>query len=348
MDVYMSYKVSRLQKYAQTIMHSYDDFLSSCLYVYFETYINCYYYCIFDTSNVMECTDNVIKEELEGRRLELLADLANYELVDSNEEYALKKLFINNSINVVLFVIGIDRLRYSDRDDVTYKVNSLLEYCPSIKAALGTTVNRLISLIKETYSVTNSFFKKVNSYYFLEYGFFKNIGNYAVVKLDYKIKNLDDNYKKSLVERVYRNDKLLKEKTELLIKHFIKQFISEKYNNKLAYDKYFIELKDELTKEDLKELLDMLNNQLLKKYIVIVITSNTYKSNQALFNKYKFSMACNQDFSHINDVKDKLGNIDMSNVYDYIIVSNYKANDYNDFMKYTKVNLTDILFNEEV
>lgn len=38
----------------------------------------------------------------------------------------------------------------------------------------------------------------------------------------------------------------------------------------------------------------------------------------------------------------------MSNVYDYIIVSDYKANDYNDFMKYTKVNLTDILFNEEV
>ena len=57
----------------------------------------------------------------------------------------------------------------------------------------------------------------------------------------------------------------------------------------------------------------------LKRYLVIVISHNNYISCQSLFRKYKFTLACIQDFSHINDVNNKLTSLDMSNIYKYVI-----------------------------
>ena len=91
----------------------------------------------------------------------------------------------------------------------------------------------------------------------------------------------------------------------------------------------------------------MLNNPFLKRYLVIGVSHNNYISCQSLFRKYKFSLACIQDFSHINDVNNKLTSLDMSNIYKYIIVSNYKSKDLDDIVKYGCVNLESVLFSKE-
>ena len=98
MDCYMNYKASRLKKYGLVIMHSHDEFLEEVLEKYIWTYINCYYYKIFDTSRVENSSDDVIKVELEGKRLEMLDELSIYELIDSNEVFELKRDFINDSL----------------------------------------------------------------------------------------------------------------------------------------------------------------------------------------------------------------------------------------------------------
>ena len=62
MDYYMNYKTSRLKKYGLVIMHSHDEFLEKTLIRYIKTYINCFYYNIFDTVNATVCDNNVLRE----------------------------------------------------------------------------------------------------------------------------------------------------------------------------------------------------------------------------------------------------------------------------------------------
>ena len=115
------------------------------------------------------------------------------------------------------------------------------------------------------------------------------------------------------------------------------------------YDKYFILIPEFIfeDKKDLGKLLDLFDNPLVKRYIVLGIVSDNYYSNQAFIKKYNFSIACIQDFSHINDVNTKLTNLDNSNLFDYILVDSFKDKDYDSFVKYSMVNLDGILFNKE-
>ena len=349
MDYYMSYKTSRLKKYGLVIMHSHDEFLEKTLIRYIKTYINCYYYNIFDTVNVSSCDDSVIRKELEGKRLEMLDELLIYELIDSNEIYELKQQYINDSYEVVLFLITLDRMRFLSKEIIPQQLEQLLYFCPNIKTSLGTRVARLETLIKETYVTLNKFLDKTDDYYVLDYQLYKDCNNLVKVVMLSNITMLQDNYKRSLLERVYREDKLKKDKFDLLIKKFIKQFIIDSYNDKRIYDKYFIEIDDYLfsNKKDIDTFLGMLDNPFLKRYLVIVVSHNNYISCQSLFRKYKFSLACIQDFSHINDVNNKLTSLDMSNIYKYIIVSNYKSKDLDDIVKYGCVNLESVLFSKE-
>lgn len=349
MDCYMNYKASRLKKYGLVIMHSHDEFLEEVLEKYIWTYINCYYYKIFDTSRVENSSDDVIKVELEGKRLEMLDELSIYELIDSNEVFELKRDFINDSLMVVLFLITLDRTRFDSNMDISKKLNELLNLCLEIKERLGTKVLRLENLLKETYNTLNNFFKKTDNYYLLDYQLYKDQESLVKVVLVPNIKVLQDNYKKSLVERVYRDDKIKRQKVELLIKKFIKQLIMDVYYGKKIYQKYFIELDDDLfdNKKEVLNLLDMLDNPFIKRYVVLGISHNSYISMQSMFKKYGFTLACIQDFSHINDVSNKLNNIDTWNIYNYVVVSLYKTKDLDVIMKYSCVNLEGILFNKE-
>ncbi len=349
MDYYMNYKTSRLKKYGLVIMHSHDEFLERVLERYIRTYINCYYYNIFDTVKTNFCDDSVIRLELDGRRVEMLDELLIYELIDSNEIYELKQRYINDSFDVVLFLISLDRMRFLSKESIPTQLEQLLYYCPNIKESLGTKISRLETLLKDTYTTLNKFLEKTDDYYNLDYQLYKDRNDLVKVVMVSNITMLQDNYKRSLLERVYRDDKLKREKLDLLIKKFIKQFIVDSYNNKRIYNKYFIELDDYLfnNKKDIDNFFSMLNNPFIKRYLVLGLSHNNYMSCQSLFRKYNFSLACIQDFSHINDVNNKLNNLDSSNIYDYVIISNYKSRDLDDIVKYSCVNLEGILFSKE-
>lgn len=349
MDSYMDYKTNRLKKYGLVIMHSHDEFLEAVLEKYIRTYINSYYYQIFDTVKTNICDDEVIKLELDGKRLEMLDDLAIYELIDNNEIYELKRSFINESLEVALFLILLDRERFDSKEIISERLNQLLYYCPGIKEKLGTKVAKLEMLLKETYNTLNNFFKKNDNYYVLDYQLYKDRTDLVKVVMFPAITMLQDNYKKSLLERVYREDKIKKEKLDLLIKKFVKQLIVDIYNGKRIYEKYFIELDDYLfnNKKDIDKFLKMLDNPFVKRYLVLGVSHNSYMRSLNMFKKYSFSIACIQDFSHINDVNNKLNSLDTSNIYDYVIISFYKSRDLDTLMKYTCINLEGILFNKE-
>ncbi len=346
---YMNYKIKCLLKYGLLIMHSTDEFLSECLNNYLKTYVNSYYYLIFDTVNSNVYDDKVMEEEIEGKRLEMLDELSNYELIDSNEEYKNKKNYINNSSKIIPFLIKLDLLRFNDREDANNSIRTLVDEDNFVKEMIGTDILKLISLVIDNSKVLNNFFERKDTYFSLDYLLFKDVNNYVKVVINNDVKVLRDNYKNSLVERCYRDKKIQFEKVYLLGIKFIKQLLFDVYNSSLLYDKYFILIPEFIfeDKKDLNKILDLFDNPLIKRYVVLGIVSDNYYSNQAFIRKYNFSIACIQDFSHINDVNGKLTNLDNSNLFDYILVDSFKDKDYDSFVKYSMVNLNGILFNKE-
>ncbi len=349
-NTFMNYKINRILKYGLLIMHSSDEFLSFCLDVYIKTYINSFYYYIFDTVDTNIYNDKVMSEELEGKRLELLDDLSNYELIDSNEVFNDKKSCINELVKIIPFLIKLDTINSSSKSDVSSLLDELLDDDIYVKEKLGSDVSKLISLIVETNKTLSNFFERKDTYFSLDYLLFKDHDNYVEVIINNDVKMLLDNYKKSLVERCYKDKKIQNDKFLLLSMKFIKQLLCDLYMNSLLYERYFITIPEEVfsDKKVLSNILDLYNNPLIKRYITLCIHSDNYYSNQALIKKYGFSIACCLDFSHINDVTLKLSNLDNSNLFDFVIVLAFKDRDYNDFLKYSRVNLEDILFNREV
>ncbi len=346
---YMNYKIKCLLKYGLLIMHSTDEFLSECLNNYLKTYVNNYYYLIFDTVNSKVYDDEVMIDEIEGKRLEMLDELSNYELIDSNEEYKNKKNYINNSSKIIPFLIKLDLLRFNDREEANNSIRTLADEDNFVKEMVGTDILKLISLVVDTNKVLNNFFEKKDTYFSLDYLLFKDVNNYVKVVINNDVKVLQDNYKVSLIERCYRDNKIQFEKYYLLGIKFIKQLLLDIYNEKLLYDKYFILIPEIIfeDKKDMTRFFDLFDNPLVKRYVVLGIVSDNYYSNQAFIRKYNFSIACIQDFSHINDVNGKLTNLDNSNLFDYILVDSFKDKDYDSFVKYSMVNLNGILFNRE-
>lgn len=346
---YMNYKIKCLLKYGLLIMHSTDEFLSECLNNYLKTYVNSYYYLIFDTVNSKVYDDEVMIDEIEGKRLEMLDELSNYELIDSNEEYKNKKNYINDSSKIIPFLIKLDLLRFNDREDTNNSIRTLVDEDNFVKEMVGTDILKLISLVIDNNKVLNNFFERKDTYFSLDYLLFKDVNNYVKVVINNDVKVLQDNYKVSLIERCYRDNKIQFEKVYLLGIKFIKQLLLDIYNEKLLYEKYFILIPEIIfeDKKDMTRFFDLFDNPLVKRYVVLGIVSDNYYSNQAFIRKYNFSIACIQDFSHINDVNGKLTNLDNSNLFDYILVDSFKDKDYDSFVKYSMVNLNGILFNRE-
>ena len=238
--IYMNYKINYLLKYGLLIMHSTDEFLSECLKNYLKTYVNSYYYLIFDTVNSKVYDDKVMREEIEGKRLEMLDDLSNYELIDSNEEYKNKKNYINDCSKIIPFLIKLDLFRFNDKEEANTGIKALVDQDSFVKEKLGTDILKLISLVIDTNKVLSNFFEKKDTYFSLDYLLFKDVDNYVKVVINNDVKVLRDNYKNSLVERCYKDKKIQFEKVYLLGIKFIKQLLFDVYNNSLLYGKYFI------------------------------------------------------------------------------------------------------------
>lgn len=347
--IYMNYKISRLVEYGLLIMHSSDLFLKEVLEKYLKNYVNSFYYLTFDTVNSKVYSEKIMLEEIEGKRLELLDELSNYELIDSNDLYTRKCGYINTSSKIISFLIDLDLLRFNDKDELNTKLEELINKNSFIKDLVGDGFVKLSLAINKTKEDLDTFYTKKDNFFSLDYPLFKDRENYVLVKLNNDVKVLEDNYKKALVERVYRDKKIQDKKLDLLVKKFIKELLFNVYSGNKLYDKYFIEIPGDifLDKKVFESFLVMLDNPLIKRYVTLAICSDNYYSNQALIRKYNFSIACIQDFSHINDVDTKLTNLDNSNLFDFIIIRSFKDKDYDVFLRYSKVNLCDILFDRE-
>ena len=193
-------------------------------------------------------------------------------------------------------------------------------------------------------------FFQQDGYYHVDYSLFSDHDNYVFMSLDYQIPLLESNYKRSLVERVYRDKKLLFMKIKVMIQKFILSFLDDYYHGRKIYDRYFLFLPSEIfeKKEDVDVILQMVAQPFLQRYLVLGIPS-AISVTQGLFRKYPhFSFACCQDLRYISDVSGKLATLDTSGLYDYLVIEGYKPKSLEEIQKYACVVVRDILFRKDV
>lgn len=313
-NMYMKFKLKRLMKYAHFICGSSNDLTNKYFTNYLTTYINCYYYKIYATINDNSNNNvaSVIEKELNGMQLELLDNLACFELQLSNSEYDNDKLLIAKCLDITKQVIEIDRGN-----------------------TLNITNEELINLIKETKEKeekillnndNDNFTISFNDYY----------DNKKRISLDYSIKRLDI-YKKNLVNKVYMSDTINTLKLNTLI-FLLEVALINKLNSQEPLNEYFLFLDDIGIngKRKLEELFSLIDNQIINDNIVLVINYEFYYDNKIYLNNFKnkYKFACFQDLTHINDTVLKLQTLEALNFFDYIIIDKYKDADFNILEKY--------------
>ena len=335
---YMNYKLNRLKNYT-TIFFDFNDSISGvCISKFFETYIMTYYYHYLGTLTddlVIEYDYSIIKKELDGIELELIHE-------DKIDESIVKKCK-----KCALFFIDIDKEVFSSKLEISDFIDNLiLQYKYIIDK------NKLIKFVKEDFNLNNKFFKDDNKeLFYLNYNHFKEHDNLYKVSLKYDIKLLTNCYKTVLVNKVYNSDDVFFEKLIVIINKLSMDILYNRINGK-KIDYYFIECWDLVffKEKNIKTIFSLLDNIVLRRHIIITISNNTYLNNKVIFDKYKdkYKFACIQDFSHINDVENKISVIDKMNVYKYIVVSGYKLKDEDNIFNYEKIYIDDILVGEDV
>lgn len=349
-NIYFSYKCSRLLKYGMVIFDSTDEFLVNCLKVFINIYINSKYYLEFETVDGYTYNFDILREELYGKKEELLEELNDMEFSLSNSEYSNNRKNLIAAVKVTLFIAKIDDLYFPSSDDIFQVIGSLVLEDDFVKKLLGDRVRKLSSLVNETYNKLKKFFYSDKEYFKLDYVLFKKHNDIVQVQLNYDIPTLQNNYKRSLIDKCFASEKIICSKCNILVTKFVKQLLRDLYEKKKLYDKYFIYIPSELfdNKDDVIRLLEILNNPLIKRYIVIMVNHNNFMNSTLVFRKYNFTYACVQDFTHIFDINSKLTDIDTNYNYKYIIVSDYKDDDVDLFKKFEGVKVLDILYMKDV
>ena len=167
-NVFMNYKINRLIKYGTYIYDDDSDFVSKCFKAYFRTYVDNYYYGVFNTIEENVYNQRNLKLEFKGIKEEMLADYAGYELQVGNLEYVENRKIISELLDIAIEITKIDQLNYKDKDDIDSVVEKFISGVALLNDLVGKRLNKLISLVKETYSNTNKLLNMKDNYFSIE------------------------------------------------------------------------------------------------------------------------------------------------------------------------------------
>lgn len=345
---YLTYKKKRLASYGLALYSDLDyrSYILECLQKYINNYIEVIYHQELETLDKIDVvTRDIINIEQEGMRLELLDALATREILETNEGYKKKQEIVNITKEVVQLIISFDQTNVTEQnikvviERLTRKKN--IPFRESAKTdwikAWQETKKQEAKLLepKENFLIQETPYQEDNS-----------IKEITVLP---HLKQLEI-YKKSLIERVYQEEKVTYEKIKLSL-ILLNQKMLKRIIEKKKLGTYIINIPEEIwsNKENIKELFSLLDDKILKEHIVLGISYNTLINSKAYQEKQKkkFQFACLQDFTHINDIPAKIDSIDTPNLFSYLIVTGYKGKDLQELQKQEPVNMKAILFSKE-
>lgn len=333
---FINYKINYLTQCGLLFFEDLDqEFIFKHLNQYITAYVNSYYYHKSETFDKLDkVNEDIILKELFAKRVELLDVFCEYELEMDNHLYFNFKKALIEMVEIVFFLSKVDRLRFDSKDDLEVRFNQLMEYNPKIKERLGNNLIKLFLKVKDNY---NKELKILTPTGFYKTDYSKFIDNNLIyVSLYHDISILKTNYRNIFVDRVYKDNKYNLDKVSCLIWN-ISISILENIINGNTIDKYLIDIPDNLIYRNKFLLEEEFNNSLLKENVILVFNNNTYKDNMEIIKSLNHKVACSVDLSHINDVVDKLNQIEAMANFEYIFVTDYKDKD-EDLIKNFKAN----------
>lgn len=332
---FLNYKIKRLRGYASLFFVGYNKkFVSYNLTRFFETYVNTYYYHLLATLDNADIYDmNTVYEEFVGLKEELLDIYSGYELEISDDEYKNGKLAINDMVDICLFICKLDNYKFSSRDNVGDEFNKFISEYPKMKDRLGNNIFKLISKLRDNYSVCNKTFKDDNPYFVIDYSKKYLDNEVCLIRLKHNVKVLQSNYKEILVEKVYSGENFIVDKSFTLFWKLSKEILRRVVEGD-EITKYLVVVDDKLFQRSNINIFSMINNPIMKRYVTLVVSYNCYGYHRDFIFDLGFRIACIQDLSHIPEVVDRISSIDNEGVFDYIIITDYKEKDEDIVKKY--------------
>ena len=328
-EEYISYKKKRMLKYALLFFDD-SQFIKDILERILVLYTNFIFYHQLETLEVCDVFDmNQFQLELDGLKVELLEDYQDQELAVSNEEYTTNRKMIIDSFEVMKFLCEVDFTFPFDETVSEEYLRDSFHKNEMLSKLIGSSTHDLAMLYKETKKTEEKFFKEDNDYYGIS--FIKLDQALYYTTLVSQIKLLDIHYKPHLVKRVFQQDKLHKDKLEILIQklsmHLLLRFL-----RKEEIDQYIVLIHSNLFMRGHFVLEEQFNNPFLKRYLILMCSYDTYQKHSEFFDPYR--LCCHLDLKYINDVNEKLNILNSLHIYEYVIIYDFKDKDYDAIDRY--------------
>lgn len=325
---YLEFKKKKLTSYALSLFvdTEYKEFEIECLKKYINNYIEVYYHKQFETlGNGVIPDSKAIEIEQEGMHLELLDDLQAREIIESNVSFTRKKEIINVTKEYAKAVITFDQKKVTEENAEKEITNIIIELSKKLPV-LQTANKTWLKKYKEEQKIINKILEEKKNFVLNQVPYQENLWEVTLLT---KIKQVNM-YKHSLVKRVDEEIKVEKEKLKV-ITMILNQIVLGAICRKEKIGNYIIPIKEEIWQEKdvIEELFNLLDDKNLKDHIFLGIKYNILTNSKRLQEKKKegYHFACYQDFTHILDIPTKIDTIDTSNLFDYLIVTGYKAKD---------------------
>ncbi len=345
-SVFMNYKANRLIEYGVLCFQRDSSFIRNVFSSYFQTYIDNYYYGIFSTIDDENYNKKNLKTELNGIMEEMIYDYQEYEGKIPTNEFQTNQGIIHDLRDIAYEVCRIDTITFPNKDEIVNVMNEFFKNNSSFAALFKGKEEKLIRLIRETYTNESRLLQYENQSFVIEEKKFTDRDDLIWYELVPNIKSLEL-YRKGLIHKVNNDNELIPSKIECLIQ-MISHRILLNFLNKQETKMLFMELPSSLIgrgKID-DRIYSLIDNPMFKKYVVLAIPYNTYLSQKGAFSD-DFHFACMQDFSHINDIYQKVENIYNEGFCHYLIVTDYKYDDKDFFIKYKNEVMSILMFEEE-
>ena len=346
-SVFMNYKINRLIEYGVFAYQENSDFVREVFLKYFTVYVDNYYYGIFHTIEG-EATYNAKnqKAELKGIMEEMLVDYRDDELNVSNEEYTHNRKVIHDLKDLSDSLLQLDWILFDGKNDIFPKVLNFISDNDVLRKYVIGRENDFMRLIRITYQTCFRLLNYEDNYYAVHSRLFEQHKDMAYLELVPRIKSLGT-YRKSMVQKVYQDDKLGQPKVECLIQK-VSLDILKRTLEKKEIPIYFIEISSSfVSRGKIKnEVMGLLSNPLFRNHVVLAVNYNTFLNQRSAFS-IGYRLACIQDFVHINDIYQKVENIAKEEVFSYLIASDYRFKDRDFFVKYENDMMQMLLFEEE-
>ena len=345
-SVFMNYKVNRLVEYGVVLYQKDSSFIRNVLTSYFQTYIDNYYYGVFNTIDDENYNKRNLKLEFNGIMEEMLYEYQEAENDTDKEEYQENKKDIRELKELAYELTKIDTLEIHNKDEIPDIINDFVNSNSMLKEYPEKIIEKLIRLVKETYTNQNKLLQYDNKYFIAQERKFLGREHHFWYELVPDIKQLNM-YRKGLVKKVNESEDFAFEKFECLVQKMSLMILNNFLENKET-QKLFIELSDTLVGRGSidERVLSLVDNPMFQKYVVLAVPYNTYLSHKSAF-AIDVHFASIQDFRHINDLYGKVDSIYNEGFSHYLVVSDYRPEDRDFFINYKNDVMTVMLFEEE-